>query len=396
MNKRLYGIILLLMVLLAAYQTHSRNRTMETTNRQTAYCREQIHSSIAIRMLAKPHRALAFVSQKGGQIDLWLAESDGSNFTRLTEDDWVERDPVWSLDGTRLAWRAFFELNGKTMYQVLIADFTSRSVYCVLDEPVDYVSPPFWISDGRQLGIVVNGTGVVYDLATVSQEELFQDLIALEPVWSPDGNMVAMPSSECLRSMCVNLLKVFSANGLELTLHRPDGGDWFGVFSGIAWSSDSSELLVSTVPSRWNLAGELAIVTVNSQQVDAVRALNPLEDECRVYESDVGCSYYSPSWSPDETQVLFTSPIHSPEKDLGEAVYVMSSDSSKAHLVACERQFCRDPVWSPDGAQIAFTVETPSPGRNSDADIWIVNNDGSGIYALTDNNWYDGEPVWQP
>ena len=47
------------------------------------------------------------------------------------------------------------------------------------------------------------------------------------------------------------------------------------------------------------------------------------------------------------------------------------------------------PDWSPDGTQIVFT----SFG-DGDADIYIVNTDGSGLTTLTENHAFDAAPSW--
>ncbi len=49
------------------------------------------------------------------------------------------------------------------------------------------------------------------------------------------------------------------------------------------------------------------------------------------------------------------------------------------------------PVWSPDSSQIAFTS-----WRTGNADIWLVNVDGTGLRNLTESTEQNSNPSWSP
>ncbi len=99
-----------------------------------------------------------------------------------------------------------------------------------------------------------------------------------------------------------------------------------------------------------------------------------------------------PTWSPDGTQIAFTSP-----RDNNNEIYVMNVDGTDPADVTrlTDNAFVEDhPAWSPDGAQIAFA----SP-RDGDFEIYVINAaDGVGQIplALTDNSAYDTSPTWSP
>ena len=50
-----------------------------------------------------------------------------------------------------------------------------------------------------------------------------------------------------------------------------------------------------------------------------------------------------------------------------------------------------DPEWSPDGTQLAF-----SSNKDGDFEIFLMNPDGSGVRRLTDNGVLDRDPTWSP
>jgi Tol biopolymer transport system component len=47
---------------------------------------------------------LAFHSDRGGNVDIWMVNVDGSGLTRLTEDPGDDRYPAWSPDGRTIAY----------------------------------------------------------------------------------------------------------------------------------------------------------------------------------------------------------------------------------------------------------------------------------------------------
>jgi Tol biopolymer transport system component len=56
------------------------------------------------------------------------------------------------------------------------------------------------------------------------------------------------------------------------------------------------------------------------------------------------------------------------------------------------------PAWSPDGTQLAFSSnrDAPPAGRTSQEDIYVMNADGSNMRRLTDADGEDSCPEWSP
>jgi murein DD-endopeptidase MepM/ murein hydrolase activator NlpD len=94
-----------------------------------------------------------------------------------------------------------------------------------------------------------------------------------------------------------------------------------------------------------------------------------------------------PRWSPDGTQVAFTS-----DRDGNFELYVMKADGTAPTRLTTSPGLDGQPSWSPDGARIAFTSE-----RDGDAEIYVMNADGTGAANLTHSPaTTDSTPAWSP
>jgi uncharacterized repeat protein (TIGR01451 family) len=98
-----------------------------------------------------------------------------------------------------------------------------------------------------------------------------------------------------------------------------------------------------------------------------------------------------PAWSPDGTQIAFTSSRRDKNWDL----WLMNTDGANpVDVTGSSQAFDWLPAWSPDGTRIAFT-------RNLDAhnaELWIMDADGSNQHPLSAANSSadDALPVWSP
>jgi Tol biopolymer transport system component len=131
--------------------------------------------------------------------DLYVMDVDGSHVVRLTSEPAPEYDPVWSPDGTRIAFVKTF--NGTTTFIgsatgifVMQADGSDVMPVSSHDGGSDF--SPSWSPDGRQIAFasirsedwdifVVNADGT--DEHAIVGPGAYVD----DPVWSPDGRLIA-------------------------------------------------------------------------------------------------------------------------------------------------------------------------------------------------------------
>jgi TolB protein len=119
----------------------------------------------------------------------------------------------------------------------------------------------------------------------------------------------------------------------------------------------------------------------NALGLQAIFVVNPDGTELRRLTPEGGFDR-GPVWSPDGSQILFTS-----QDDL----YVMNGDGSGRTLLAEGDGFAAY-RWSPDGSMIAVVAVTIS-GADVFEDLWVMNADGTNSRELAGNA---SGPTWSP
>ena len=129
---------------------------------------------------------------RGDIFTIPVEKGDYRNITRSTAVN--DRDPVWSPDGSQLAW--FSDASGE--YQLMIGEQTGIAKPRAVALPsVAYPSGLAWSPDGKQLSFQDNHLNLwSLDIASGKATKLDSDTYddpgrSIDPVWSPDSRWIA-------------------------------------------------------------------------------------------------------------------------------------------------------------------------------------------------------------
>ena len=279
---------------------------------------------------------------------------DGSDLQRLTDNVHFENYPVWSPDGTRIAFIAHNDYRFIEDY-----DWPAPEHYDTYNAEIFTRS-----SDGKDERVVPNTKGDELDPVDGRGPPAHPGTRGVglyPPVWSPDGERLACTAHEGQRAR---------------------HGDP-GLFARILYTVrlDGSELSrigkATTLPT-WSAGGERVAFALD----DRVYTVGFDGTDLREVLDDVRAN--DVSWSPDGTELLLAS-------DRG--MYLVRPDGS-AKRPAGPRIRTTAATWSPDGSMIAARHETDRYARQWKMQIFITKRGGTGMRVLAqgfveDNDYND-------
>ncbi len=269
---------------------------------------------------------MAFISDRDGQRELYVMHADGSNQTRLTTTTTIEADPDWSPDGSRITFSSGVDEHG-----------TDSQIF------------------------VINADGT-------NQTRLTNERWNQKPVWSPDGSRLAFASFDGQAHIMV--MNVDGTHTISMSGNL--GYRWNPL---IAWSPDGTRLAYESTGNEFpNAKGGMLYIVVRHAD-----GTNP------IYLTQEGGG--QPVWSPDGERIAFFSDRH-----YNAEIYVVHADGSQEQrLTNSDGVYNFSPDWSPDGTRIAF-VST----RDGNDEIYVMNADGTNQTRLTNDSLSVEYPIWSP
>jgi Tol biopolymer transport system component len=354
---------------------------------------------------------IAFVSDRSGNENLWVAQSDGTAPRQIStlDDNSVFISPAWSADGKSVYISRFKpDLNAFELFQYYLDGRPTEQITHAKtspDTPKQFrthalgaaVSP-----DGRFLYFEAK-TGFGFDddnsfplwhidrrdLKTGETETVVNAQgSAFRPKISPDGkSLVYATRFRGKTGLRIRDLVNDEDHWLLYPIQRDDqeASASRDLIPRYAFTPDSRSILL-------NYDGLIHRLDIASRKVENVPfqvhvdlPMGPyLRQDIREETGPVRARLVqTPSQSPDGQSLIFSALAH---------VYEMSMTDRVPHRLTSSSQPEFDPSWSADGHSIVYITWTRAGG-----DIWLANADGSGApKRLTDHSDFYRNPVFAP
>lgn len=322
---------------------------------------------------------IAYVSEGGGDAEVWLLDPAGGAPRRLTADPAQDYPAAAAPDGSALLVVSALDRGGVHGERLLRLPLPLRGAEdarpAQLGPASGRVRAPAWAPDG---------SWIVFESDRESFRELYRvrpdgtELRRLtrneqgnfEPAVSPDGRWIAFTSSRDGDAE----VYVMRADGTEqrrlTAFYREDrtpmwspDGRWIALVS----DREGRDRLFLVRPDGTGLR-RLDL------SADTAGRAGELEGEA--------------AWSPDGTRVAYT--VRGPGRTSRIRVVGVGGGTWR-NLGSHGEPVDAGPAWSPDGRYLAFYSS-----RAGDADLYLMRADGSGVTRLTRTPGADWLPRWIP
>ena len=357
--------------------------------------------------------------------DLWIANIDGKNVRRLTSDDGIESNPVFSPNGRLIAFNAQYDGNIDVYVVPVEGGVPKRLTWHPDSDNVRDFTP-----DGSAVLFTSSRfvfTGRHTQLFTVPVKGGFPESLkipyAFNATYSPDGTRIAYtPLAERFqqwkhyRGGTVSTIWIYTFDDHSVEkIPQPEGrcndtdpmwiddkiyfrSDRNGEFNLFSFDINSKEINQLTQYTDFPIldasdggdkiiyeqAGYLHIFNLQDKQIRKL-TIGVAADLLGVRHRYVKGSRYirGASISPSGARAVF--------EFRGEIVTVPAEKGDPRNLTNTTGVHERSPVWSPDGKFIAFFSD-----KSSEYELHIKQQDGKGEakkFKLNGSGFY-AEPVW--
>jgi TolB protein len=309
---------------------------------------------------------IAFSSDRDGDFEIYLMNSDGTNQIRLTNQSTNDFFPEFSPDGDMLLFWAVDpeSIAGFGDYQFVGIDGTYMGTLLGLGW-----GSSSWSPDGKSIALAIRTGADNWEILIAEfggMPRLLTSNLALDvnPAWSPDGKTLAFASYRD------GISKIYLMDASGNNVRRLTESDKHDIEP--SWSPDGTKIAF--------VSGD----NVNTQ----IYIMN--SDGTEVTQVTEGPGYNEhPAWSPDGTMLVFWS-----NRSGNLQIYTIRSDGTELTRLTSNAFNDENPDWThsaTDTTPRTFPLVTANdpfigtwlsvdPADGSNQQLWI--SDGNGVYNI--------------
>ncbi|MFN0112486.1 MAG: protein kinase domain-containing protein [Blastocatellia bacterium] len=347
--------------------------------------------------LSPDEQKVAFVKSENGQTDVFVKPLKGGESVRLTNDAWVDAQPLWSPDGGRLIY--FSTRNNKQEVWVIPGQGGAGELVKVLSE--QYLEFVRWSQDGRRIFYGTACDLYALDLQTREINRLtnfeqgkckIHDLAI-----SQDERWIAYPDTADGASHIwaklidggtpIRVTQADEENGTPLW--APDGQRVIYSCKRDGVKQICAGYLDGRAPAQLTFGSESITplhVTADGQRI-LYRKANSADSTANLFRFDLRernevclniapTVELSPTASADKHTIAYQRGNQS--DPLSHTIWVKESPYAPVMRLTTQ---AFDPRWSPQGQQLAFLRS-----QGDSTSLWTINGDGTQERAVVKEN----------
>lgn len=352
-------------------------------------------------------KQIAFVSYRDQNTEVYVMNADGSNIRRITNHPAFDNYPVFSPDGTAIAFQSNRENERTEIYlQNLNNDSPPRKISSFAAETG--MGPKSWSDDGTEMFLWTEKNGKA-QISRVKVDPYPATIVLSEggglrmPRLSPDGRLMLYQEHQQDGSIAVRFVDLGTKE--TRTIYKSSPGTPPDYVLSPAWSRDGGKVVFSD-----NAGGNSDIFVIDADGSNLRKLTDdPLPDRNPVFSAKDGeiifdRHYYgiarlfrmnvdgtdqrlltnaegyelTAAISPDGDSLAFGGDrVTAGSRGLDIRIIDLRDPAREVQLTAM-RFHETSPTFSPDGKRIAFTSNA-----DGNHEIYVMNMDGSGMLRLT-------------
>lgn len=252
-------------------------------NTVLAYTQERKYNNEHVNW-SSDGKKIIFVSDKSGDIEIYLINADTSGLQRLTNAPGRDAHPAFSPDGKKIVFQSPRENRKDTNIYLMNADGSGQTKITNL---TGFAGAPSWSADGKQILFQFRPEGenqrwhiYLMNADGTKMIQMTNDTANNQVAkWSPDGKQILFYSDITGKNQ-LYLMKPDGSNKIRLTNNSYEDGP-------AAWSPDSKKISFRSIRNATR-----DVYVMNADGTNEVRLTN-------------GLNGYEMSWEPG-SKLLFT------------------------------------------------------------------------------------------